>query len=886
MATSAITDLYQRYKTGTKCVVQWLAETAGRRADLTSLLPRVNGDSHEHSAVVRLSSADLLRLAEGIATSVKPKRPAPTGIDVTLSVLEHVIAGRRECSEWYRCNADNEGKDAAKEDKSHRHFVDVLETVLHHLSYAHQHSHNPSSKKGKGKQERKQKFSASPEEASANIFCTIFERLGVEEPAEDVPSHAVFVSPPAAKSQVEPVVKTFELETQEADRDFVLCLPVASKVTDKAFTIIRLAAEEFAHDFPMLACFTQVAKHLNIKLKAKGILLEEFACDDAGLVGASTEFSATAELLCIPAYTTLSVIRQSRNYPQGQAGRMIESQEFADACHPMATRIMDAKVAFTLLRDRILDFCVSDGLDAFTIDVLPSLSQQRLPLNAVVHFQIYMDLVDLVGEAHGLEYEGLVAVTDAVSISIERFEKEATSFKEACIFPTDADRSILRNTVKRRIAKGLEEPKIDAGVAGPGKDGPSGLPLFAPLLVQFPVMCGWYSRSITEPIYADGVFTCNNALTMIAMAHVYTACHDTGLLKGDWEDMEFLIKQQGAENLGLRRSGEAVRSLESMARHYGLALGVEVRQYGRSRARGNNDTRVRLPALAQIWSRAKQFRPTSPFLAGLHDSANKSGGAEVHPSRRIHEALYRMTKKIIDRPDGNVDSKISAQWHTCKTLTPEQLLSTLKDALLADELNLNFNRHGLFIACARFLEGAKERVGPTTDELRRREGLSEDYFAFEMVDEVLWEAARTNRLSARYLKANTMLGTIAIGLQRFINLAGSQWLNWARHIVDAQLCKSGSRSVAARKGEAASDDMRLTLEGGRLEMATRELSTEELKRRADAEAAVMRMRRGGKTAELGLSFLNSLAGGKSMRDHLMPEGCKEHGEGEADGSAA
>ncbi|KAK4548238.1 hypothetical protein LTR36_010108 [Oleoguttula mirabilis] len=259
--------------------------------------------------------------------------------------------------------------------------------------------------------------------------------------------------------------------------------------------------------------------------------------------------------------------------------------------------------------------------------------------------------------------------------------------------------------------------------------------------------------------------------------------------------------------------------------------------------------------------RAKKFTPTSPFLKSLHESVVDSGDTHVEIPGRVENALYRMTKTIIEHPEGNIDAVVREQWRVCKTLMPEQLLSILKTALVADELPFSFNYHGLFVACATFLESTMQHVEPRVTELRRCEGLGEGFFVFEMVDEVLWQAARTQRSSPRYLRANTLLGEVATVLQPYIHKAGSQWFDRARQVVDAQLCNTGGRMVTDKKWSRVTDDMSVTLEGGRLEMVPRCLSEREEKARAAAKAEMVRARGEGRNQELELSFLSSLAGG-------------------------
>lgn len=136
METDPVSLLYQRYKSGTNYVVDWLVDTVRQRQDITNILrisklvqPRSAGKKvrrreqkfNAAKQQILLSCDDFLRLASTLSSSSLNE---PSGLSDAISVTRDVIRGRRKCSRWY-----------AKRDRDsgHEAFVRTLEQVLQAL---------------------------------------------------------------------------------------------------------------------------------------------------------------------------------------------------------------------------------------------------------------------------------------------------------------------------------------------------------------------------------------------------------------------------------------------------------------------------------------------------------------------------------------------------------------------------------------------------------------------------------------------------------------------------------------------------------------------------------------------------------------------------------
>ena len=739
MADQAISDLYERYKSGTKQVVQWVAETANdQRAGAAP--------SKKPQRAITLSTSELLRLAERIADNANPKRAPPTGIAVIISVLSSVISGRRECATWYRLKAELLARD---KDKSHEYFVGVLEAVFGYLWHARERSLAP--KPGKqGKQRKEQSGKSLTAREAESVLANDFTRLTVEETLAEDDDEDAGVQQPGV-SPLGPAHIEYQLEAQKEDADFALwcmfkeCstirnfvresweahangapgLAIVSEVADKAFALVHLAVDAFIAEFPDLATFPEIAKHLSINVATDGQTVESFRWKGTETGQGGGEREGVAELLCIPAYVSMMLLR-ARHLAAAEydVPRMDELDALIEGSHPITDRLLETTEMCDLLMNHVEEWLGSGvPLDVFYHDALMYTKSHRpLPLYAVIDVQIYMDIIDVLGSPsmEGLRY--LLHCRNNISKSIAIYENRAQYLLDAEQYPGLAFQTPLRETCKHRISIALgetfERPK------GEDFNGPQdwrNLPAFAPLLLNLPVLCGWFVHAIERPSYLDGIGTSNNGFLLFMAAHAYNACQHAGLLKGKWEDMEFLIRTQGPERLRLWSPAAGTWSLQQAAKHYDLALGVDLRQlYDSKHGRKPAGSRIPLPSPEQVNKRAVRFAPTLAYYGSMVEERDGDDGTlENTEPRHVRGALYRMVKKLMADRSFHVDDQIRKQWAATKTLTPVQLLSLLQASLIADELQQAFDYRALFNRCASLMSALKALL---QDEVKRDEG--------------------------------------------------------------------------------------------------------------------------------------------------------------------
>ncbi|KAK5709154.1 hypothetical protein LTR17_020030 [Elasticomyces elasticus] len=788
MASYAISDLYQRYKSGTKKVVQWLAETAGTEC--------IGIASSAPSKTIQLTTKHLIQLAEKIAGDASKDSAPSTGLTDTISKLCDVISGRRECSSWYRQKAELAGE----KDASHSHFIEVLNTVLAHLKRASEQSLPYPVKKSKKKK--------SKSKANSNSFANVFEGLDLEEPMgrlQDETNAKIDPSPgTSTPAPSPPVVPEFELEAQEEDQDFALwclleechkirvfvrntwlayvekrlSLAVASEVTDKAFILIRLTTCVFFAEFPHFWSFPHVARYLDVDLETNGGVLERFNCKGSG-TSATTHSGArsdtdAAELLCIPAYITCRLVRSMWLAAEDYIHLSI-LKGHAAAHHPFAFSMIEFQCMPDFLAPHMNTWLSTEHLDTFFADIMPPVTgnERVLPIYTVMQVQIYMDIVDTIGYSQGRKVSSLSDLRLALSGDIVFYEHYAPTLLDAATHTVSAEQSSWRDACKRRMDKALTytfgstQPPLGNPRAG------ANLPALSPYFLRLPVTCGWLVNYTEQLHYLDGIATCNNGFLMLAMAHLYTTCKENNLVQA-WPDMDLCIETQGPERMKLWSPADSVRSLEKAAQHYDMSLGVKASQYATHRSKRGADARVRLSSPLHIREKAVKFEPRSAFTRSRMSTGDGFADTLTESDDDVTASdVFGMSSRLINRPPADLDKHMRQQWASSKTLTPEQTLSLLQSSLNAGEVEQRFQYHRMFIRCAVLLARVKDILHGSIVQLRADEGLSEDYSSYEMASDILWQAARAGKSSNRYLKQYTMLGTFAAVLQSWILDSGS-----------------------------------------------------------------------------------------------------------------
>ncbi|KAK5119617.1 hypothetical protein LTR85_007446 [Meristemomyces frigidus] len=816
MDTSAVTDLYQRYKLGTKHVLEWVVDTARQTCDVAAIIPslqtavaqtldqptskprksrkkkKAQKDEEQPAAKLTLSTQDLTRLATAIASAAAADKPAPDGIETTISVMEDVINGRSECAVWYRTQAQEDSSWVAESGKRHGHFVDVLRSVLGALKQTLWASRPKPVRGRRGAAENNPQLA---DEALGYAFASLHvdepastDEAGTEAPArkpkpttannkklrcelEKTDEDAVFALWCILKECHD--VRLFVRDIWRQWRDGQLSLPTAGETTDKAFMLIHIAFTDLRVEFPKLTTFDDVSEKLQLNIASTNGVSDDFSWDESHVRDSSSDTPAD-QLLCIPALSCLGVLR-------AWIAQIIRTTKCADkgdgivggagshllAGHRLRRTIMlhfSELVQFKVRENLKKDFM---NCDVFFRDLLSFLDNQRLALPFVVEFQIYMDIYDEVEMTGTRPYWLARYYADSIKDSYCNVTDVVEKLHGMCALIGPPGTRDVQEAILRVIKKAVETPVIRNPLAKidstEGDESDEAYLSF--VLVNFPIMTGVLLSSLGKLKYLDGLDMCNDYDIVVATTLLYQACRTAGLFEKRWKDLEFVIAHQGMQQLGLRQTVTATPALAA-AKHYGLAFGVELREYAkRAREMAKSGTsgirRVPLPRESTSAFRKRAFVSISePYLRTLTVTNVRRKGLGATLWETENSTIHQLAHDLLSEESQDIHQELRAQWRKCRRLTPVQLLGVFKSALVAGKPVVHFDYHGLYGQCAILLEAVQKGFLGMLERSHLWYGFAEVDENTELcniVDEVLWKAAQEEMLPRRAMGRDVTL---------------------------------------------------------------------------------------------------------------------------------
>lgn len=346
---------YKRYKLGTNKLVEWLCATA-------NYVAHRSGEALD--TVKPLSTAGLLRLAKAIGSS-DPKVTVPIAI---LLCVKDVIDGRALCANFYKQleNAGTKtGEDFLRMNKSHRHFVSVLEEIQAHLLSLEVNSAG--------------KPSVRP--TKSNGKKPTFDILELEEPSDvsyatpsvpqDRPDHGQ-CDPTAASTPPDSApgglleedyamevsfaifcafqdMRVIRLHLQAVWKGYYkgdISYLVAIEITKAGFLITRDINDGLWTTYPAIDTYDDISEFLGLESCIAGhettFFMNNLAkvLPDKGLRGPQGDVVNPEELFCAPAY---AVLHDFRLYSRAEREPTNDNFRVSVSSHPLANILREVR---------------------------------------------------------------------------------------------------------------------------------------------------------------------------------------------------------------------------------------------------------------------------------------------------------------------------------------------------------------------------------------------------------------------------------------------------------------------------------------------------------------------------------------------------------------
>ena len=102
--------------------------------------------------------------------------------------------------------------------------------------------------------------------------------------------------------------------------------------------------------------------------------------------------------------------------------------------------------------------------------------------------------------------------------------------------------------------------------------------------------------------------------------------------------------------------------------------------------------------------------------------------------------------------------------------------------MVADEPSLSFDHLSFFMDCAQVMATIQKNCNDRVRQLREASARKVGFLAYELVDEILWEAVLNEKGSLLAVRRQGMLREVAVYLKTCIMEDGGKWTTHARGI--------------------------------------------------------------------------------------------------------
>ena len=249
------------------------------------------------------------------------------------------------------------------------------------------------------------------------------------------------------------------------------------------------------------------------------------------------------------------------------------------------------------------------------------------------------------------------------------------------------------------------------------------------LYAKFPLLPAMTMAWSKVQFHFDGCEIVNDREIVLSVAHLYKVCKELGYLKAKWKDMDWLLEMHSKKQPYISdiedESDPSIRW-----KRFQIGLGAKPWTLPASLI-GLSDPKAHIEYESK---RVKRSYSETEFLTRLKNLVNNSVRQNIVTGGVVDAVLQQMAEKI--------QPQDPAQRQYKKT-TPVQLLTTLEQSMLSDEVALNFDYIDLWSRCAALIQELRKNL----PDLRKHK-ITETSPPSDLVSMLLWEASAISFLTA------------------------------------------------------------------------------------------------------------------------------------------
>lgn len=723
---------YQLYKQGTKKIVDWLIQTAGRSVDISPfLLP------DKTKTCNKIKPRALVALAEAI---VSAQRTSASPL-ITVTIIElvwEVIEGRQASAEWYAIQpaASTEAESA---NDTHKFFIGVLRDV-HRILTSNQPPEIPDLAKDRLKAKKPARKNLE------NDLNNLFLKLELEEPSDSPLGHA----PPSqsVRSRPDPSPTEVTLDTENENEAFALwchledlrdvrhyvqdiwseysngdvSLLTATMVTETAFGLMRIANERFVQMYQAFDDWWHLATFLCFRLTRNDAKTATFGPSESGLSRSTAERMNLVDLIHPAAVFGLQDLAADVKeiLATHAAGKLMAMRQvLTPVCYDISfiLRVNAVQLAgfVDMYREERESLPRHQSQQShvrteFVMGIHDYIVDGRMPLWLVCAYQMYYDLYLVIGSGPWCASEEYLTKLSQMDTQVEAFRPWRVRLHKLKHGMWPAVDGVLKEKKLHEPLMRVTEETIKLfkqHLTGDNHEAVLRPHLGMPInsLLGMPCSAGKHLYQAKLFFHHAGVNNMNQHIVCLAMAHLYTAARRYGLVN-IWQDMELVLSQQNKSNpplvLKQNKNGDAFTPL----RHYLICLGVPATEFARGRI-------PKPPKDSDISDKCRKVQVTSAYMSALindHSSLDRLGFSRGDITENILDHLTSVASGKLPKGQGG-------EFSTQHSLL--QLLSTFKNEMIRDEPYLNFNFLGFWAICFDLFEKVArglEKMDPSSCE--------------------------------------------------------------------------------------------------------------------------------------------------------------------------
>ena len=221
------------------------------------------------------------------------------------------------------------------------------------------------------------------------------------------------------------------------------------------------------------------------------------------------------------------------------------------------------------------------------------------------------------------------------------------------------------------------------------------------LLSRHPILCGLLQFKVYTEMKDTGTTLAGAWGSILYVAHLYNACRQAGYLEeGEvWPDMELVMDIHSRESMFL---GQVPKTPEQWLKSMTLMLGAAPESFARA-------TRISQLKMSKKGPKTMSF--TSPVSDIFHEEYFATGNAALTldtVQKLLDEENTPAILNAIAAKPNEARSLLHKQWAKSHKMTPLQLLSTLRDAIVIEEPMLRFDYISFHIPCLKLLRRVRD----------------------------------------------------------------------------------------------------------------------------------------------------------------------------------